>query len=117
MLQAIDSGWLQVCPAPVASLPATLYDGEREAIALALTVPQPQILLDEQEARRVAQDLGLQVMGTLGILLLAKNNQVILQVRSLLNAMIVDAQYWVSASLYEQLLGLAGEKDSDLPLS
>ncbi len=111
VLQAIDSGWLQVYPAPVANLPATLDDGEREAIALALTVPQPRILLDEQEARRVAQGLGLQVMGTLGILLLAKENQVILQVRSLLDAMIQDAQYWVSASLYEQLLHLAGEKD------
>ena len=111
VLQAIDSGWLQVCPAPVANLPATLDDGEREAIALALTVPQPRILLDEQEARRVAQELGLQVIGTLGILLLAKENQVILEVRSLLDAMIRDAQYWVSASLYERLLHLAGEEN------
>ena len=91
VLQAIDSGWLQVSPAPVVDLPATIDDGAREAIALALTVPQPQILLDEQEARRVAQDLGLEVMGTLGILLLAKENQVILEVRSLLDAMIRDA--------------------------
>jgi predicted nucleic acid-binding protein len=34
--------------------------------------------MDEREARQVAQQLGLQVMGTLGILLLAKRNQTIL---------------------------------------
>lgn len=66
-------------------------------------------MLDEREARLVAQQLGLQVIGTLGILLLAKNQQIIQQVRPLLDAMIDIAQYWVSATLYEQVLKQAGE--------
>lgn len=66
-------------------------------------------MLDEREARLVAQQLGLQVIGTLGILLLAKNQQIIQQVRRLLDAMIDIAQYWVSATLYEQVLKQAGE--------
>ena len=86
-----------------------LDDGEREAISLALSTGRKRILLDEREARLVAHQLGLQVVGTLGILLLAKNQQIIQQVRPLLDAMIDIAQYWVNATLYEQVLKHAGE--------
>ncbi len=107
VLQAIASGWLQVRPvATIAStIPVELDDGEREAIAIG----QQRILLDEREARQIAQRFGLQVMGTLGILLLAKNNQTIPQVRPILNNMINVAQYWVSKTLYQQVLQIAGE--------
>ncbi|PSB26172.1 DUF3368 domain-containing protein [Chlorogloea sp. CCALA 695] len=89
VLQAIASGWLQVRPVTyIASIiPSELDDGEREAIALALEIGQQRILLDEREAQQVAHKLGLQVMGTLGILLLAKNNQTIPQVRPILDHM------------------------------
>lgn len=112
VLQAIiASGWLQVRPvATIAStIPMELDDGEREAIALAIEIGERRILLDEREARQVAQGLGLQVMGTLGILLLAKSNQTIPQVRPILDNMMNVAQYWVSAALYEQVLQQAGE--------
>jgi uncharacterized protein len=111
VLQAIASGWLQVRPvatiAPI--IPVELDDGEREAIALAIEIAERGILLDEREARQIAQRLGLQVMGTLGILLLAKNNQTIPQVRPILDNTMNVAQYWVSAALYAQVLQLAGE--------
>lgn len=111
VLQAIASGWLQVRPvATIAStIPRELDDGEREAIALAIEIAERRILLDEREARQVAQGLGLQVMGTLGILLLAKSNQIVPQIRPILDNMINVAQYWVSAALYEQVLQQAGE--------
>lgn len=111
VLQAITDGWLQVrsVSATALTIPSELDDGEKEAIALALETNEQQILLDEREARQVARNLSLQVMGTLGIMLLAKNNQLIPQVRPLLDAMIDVAQYWVSATLYEQVLRQAGE--------
>lgn len=111
VLQAIASGWLQVSqsqPSAIA-IPAELDDGEREAITLALETSEQQILLDEREARQIARSFGLQVIGTLGILLLAKNQQIIPQVQPLLDAMIDNAQYWVSATLYQQVLQQAGE--------
>ncbi|MBR8834591.1 MAG: DUF3368 domain-containing protein [Stigonema ocellatum SAG 48.90 = DSM 106950] len=80
-----------------------------EAIALALETGEQRILLDEREARQVAQSLGLQVIGTLGILLLAKNRGIITQVQPLLDAMMDTAQYWVSRTLYKQVLQQAGE--------
>ncbi|MCL1465698.1 DUF3368 domain-containing protein [Argonema galeatum] len=111
VLQAIASGWLQVRQvSTIASeISPTLDQGEREAIALAIATSEQRILLDEREARQVAQSFGLQVIGSLGILLLAKNKQIIPQVQPLLDAMIHTAQYWVSATLYQQVLRQAGE--------
>jgi uncharacterized protein len=68
-----------------------------------------RVLLDEKRARQVAKNFGLQVIGTIGILLLAKNKKVIPKVSPLLDAMIDDARYWVSRSLYQQVLEQAGE--------
>ncbi|MEH1766240.1 DUF3368 domain-containing protein [Nostoc sp.] len=106
VLQAIAANWLQVRQVSTitSNIPPELDDGEREAIALALETGELQILLDEREARQVAQSLGLQVIGTLSILLLAKNRGIITQVKPVLDAMINYAQYWGSRPLYEQVL-------------
>ncbi|MEH1919360.1 DUF3368 domain-containing protein [Nostoc sp.] len=111
VLQAIAANWLQVCPISTIApnIPPELDDGEREAITLALETGEPQILLDEREARQVSQSLGLQVIGTLGILLLAKNREIITQVQPVLDAMINHAEYWVSRPLSEQVLRQARE--------
>ena len=68
VLQAIASGWLQVSRvSTIASeISPQLDRGEREAIALAIETGEQRILLDEREARQVAQSFGLQVIGTLG---------------------------------------------------
>lgn len=46
--------------------------GEREAIALALESNAKRVLLDDGPARRLTVRLGLPVMGTGGVLLVAK---------------------------------------------
>lgn len=46
----------------------TLDRGEREAIALSLSVGADLILLDEKKGRAVARAQGLRVVGTLGVL-------------------------------------------------
>ncbi|HAB17719.1 MAG TPA: DUF3368 domain-containing protein [Verrucomicrobiota bacterium] len=59
--------WLEV-QRPNRAHQADLLDpGEAEAIGLALQL-QAMVLLDEREARREAVQLGLSVMGTVGIL-------------------------------------------------
>ncbi|MCC5637978.1 DUF3368 domain-containing protein [Nostoc sp. CHAB 5844] len=111
MLQAIAAQWLQIrrVSTTLPNISPELDEGEREAITLALETSERKILLDEREARRVAESFGLQVVGTLGILLLAKNREIITQVQPVLDAMIDNAQYWVSRPLYEQVLRQAGE--------
>lgn len=111
VLQAIESGWLivQTVSSINNNIPVELDAGEREVITLAIEKNERKVLLDEQEARKTAQNLGLRVIGSLGVLLLAKNNQIIPQVKPLLDAMMNEAQYWVSYSLYYQVLQQAGE--------
>ena len=45
--------------------------GERQAIVLAQEIRSDFIILDDRRARRIAQDQGLNVIGTLGILTIA----------------------------------------------
>lgn len=62
--------WIEVRePSAVArSFPRGLGAGEREAIAFAHAHKADLVLIDERLGRREAQLLGLQVIGTLGIL-------------------------------------------------
>jgi len=45
-----------------------LDPGERDALALALEIRADKVLVDDQEARHVAEDLGLVVAGTLAVI-------------------------------------------------
>ncbi|TVR07853.1 MAG: DUF3368 domain-containing protein [Phormidium sp. GEM2.Bin31] len=115
ILKGIEAGWLNV--KPVEEMPESisleLDAGEREAIALALSEQKPRVILDEKRARKVAQELGLNVIGTLGILILAKRNRIIPQVKPLLDAMMTEAQYWVNESLYHSVLQAVSEDETE----
>ncbi|MCC5657442.1 DUF3368 domain-containing protein [Nostoc sp. XA010] len=53
--------------------------GEAEAIALAQSTPDSTVLLDDAQARRVAERLGIRRIGTLGILRKAKKAGLIVE--------------------------------------
>ncbi|MGE5340825.1 MAG: DUF3368 domain-containing protein [Candidatus Omnitrophota bacterium] len=57
-----------------------LDKGESEALTLAIEMHPDYILLDDKEARKIAKTIGLNVIGTVGILLLAKKKGLILKV-------------------------------------
>ncbi|MBI4556263.1 MAG: DUF3368 domain-containing protein [Candidatus Hydrogenedentes bacterium] len=76
-----------------------LGEGESAAIALATEIPGAAVILDERKARRVALKLDLIVMGTLGVLVRAKELGVIRTVRPL-----VDELRRVGFYLTEDLL-------------
>ncbi len=54
-------------------------EGEAEAIALTLEANADLLLVDDRDARNLAKKLGLEVMGTLGVIALAKYNGLILE--------------------------------------
>lgn len=56
----------------VTPLSILLDPGEAEAIALAINMPNSTVLLDDAQARRVAERFGVTRIGTLGILRKAK---------------------------------------------
>ena len=51
-----------------------LGDGEKEVLALGLEVSDHLLVLDDHDARRHAMAVGLEITGTLGILLLSKEH-------------------------------------------
>ena len=58
--------------------------GESSAIALALETPDCTILLDDFKARKIANQLGLQITGTIGVIVRAKLKGIITSIKPIL---------------------------------
>ena len=86
--------------------------GESEAIALAEEISASQLLIDERAARKVAMARKLPLIGTVGILLLAKRRGLLDSVKDVLNEMQAQGMR-ISDRLYVQVLTLAQEKDGE----
>ncbi len=89
------------------ALKLSVDDGEAEAIVLALE-KNCKILSDDKQARLVAKKLGLQVIGTIGMLIQAKQNGLI----DLLEPVLKDLEnngFRMSESLKSEALKIAGE--------
>ncbi|MBE9193589.1 DUF3368 domain-containing protein [Gloeocapsopsis crepidinum LEGE 06123] len=108
----ITTTWLTVLTvknrAVVAALNTQIDNGEAEAIALALEIGNVFAILDDLTARRVATQLGLKVIGTIGVLLRAKQQGIISEIRPLLIAL-DQADFRVSVALVHRALEIAGE--------
>lgn len=91
-----------------ARLLADLDHGEAEVIALAQETRARLVVIDERLGRRHARRLGLFVTGTLGILLRAKEENLVPEVRPLVEALL-EEQIYLGPRLVEETLRLAGE--------
>ena len=77
-------------------------------ISLALEIHVARIILDDRPARRLAQALGLTVIGTLGLLLAAKRRGYLAVVKPSLDSL-VHHGFHIAADLYQRILTDAGE--------
>lgn len=105
-----DFEWARISP-PIAvqtGLHAGLGAGEAEAISLAIATNARAILLDEQLARNVATRNGLPVVGTLAVLIAAKQSGLLTAVKPIIDTMIAQGRH-ISEQLYEHILASAGE--------
>jgi predicted nucleic acid-binding protein len=87
---------------------SALDPGEIEAIALAQELSASMVVLDDRPARRAAHQLGLNVVGSVGVILEAHQRGLIDTVRPDLDAM-VKVGFHMSRSLYEAILAIAEE--------
>lgn len=83
--------------------------GETEAISLGLQVGDAVVILDDLVARRIAHQLGLRVIGTLGVLLRAKRQGLITEVGPTLAAL-EKAGFRMTPKIRQEVLRLAGER-------
>lgn len=86
-----------------------LDPGEAEAIALSLELKAALLLIDERRGRAEADRLGIKIIGLLGILIEAKQKDLIVAVKPLMDSLIATAEFRVSPALYNQILDLVGE--------
>jgi predicted nucleic acid-binding protein len=68
------------------------------------------LLVDERRARRVATRLGLAIVGVLGALVEAKEKGFLLEVRPVLDDLVMRAGFRIKADLFSLVLHTAGEE-------
>ena len=87
--------------------PSVILDaGERAVLALAQTIMNPLVLLDDEIARSEARRLNLPLRGTLGILVQAYREQILTlaQTELLIREISARRDIWISEKLCEQVL-------------
>jgi uncharacterized protein len=108
-----EASWVKVLAVPTQPLlPQLLHDldqGEAEAIVLALDIKAEYVLIDEILGRKIALSYNLQPLGVLGILLLAKQRELIESVTPLMDRLRKEANFYIDSRLYQHIKGLAQE--------
>ena len=106
-----DHGWMHVqkpSRIPPAVEEAGLGNGEMQALALGVELPEVLLLLDDLEARQCAARLGLEFTGTAGVLVKAKRAgyvQAVLPVLDLLESL----RFHLDSEIRSEVLRLAEE--------
>lgn len=85
-----------------------LDPGETEAIALALSHPGATLLIDERRGRRYATFKGIRIVGTFGLVVLAKRSGLITAARPIFDALMAQG-FRVSGAVYERALRATDE--------
>ena len=106
-----DLSWLIVRPVrdrTLLPLVTHLGDGEKEVLALGLETQDSLLLLDDRDARRYARTLGLEITGTLGLLLRAKERGILDAVRPVLDRL-QALRFRLNGRTRQMVLKRAGE--------
>ncbi|MDR0597530.1 MAG: DUF3368 domain-containing protein [Treponema sp.] len=93
----------------VAAFSLNLDPGESETLALYWEIAADYLLIDEKKGRTIASRNGVKTIGTVGILLSAKQRGFLAEVKPSFD-MLIDAGFRMSDVLYRQILERAGEQ-------
>ena len=105
--------WIKVEEVKNISLVKTLTKdldvGESAAIALAIEKKADLLLLDETDARNLAEFYNLIKTGVIGILMKAKKRSLIKEIKPMLDKLRIHAHFWIKPDLYDAILSKMGE--------
>ena len=87
-----------------------LGKGETSVILLGIENPNCLLILDDRLARKVARNLDLRITGTIGILILAKENGIIKAIKPYLDKL-SDIRFYLSKEHRNLILKKADEAD------
>ena len=91
------------------SLLNNLDSGEAEAIALAVELKADYLLIDEIKGRQIAENYGIKVTGILGVLIKAKKDGLITELKPYLQRLVNDAGFWLNPKLTKKILEMVNE--------
>lgn len=103
--------WLSVVPAPEVPPAIAAWDlgpGESSVLAWAVAHPGSIVIIDDLQGRRCALALQLPLIGTLGIVLMARHKRAIGQARPVVEKLVAHGMY-LSPDVIEAALALVGE--------
>ena len=83
--------------------------GEAGAITLAIELQAELLVMDEKKGRQIAAQYRLPVIGLLGLLLEAKQENLLNAVKPLIDRLIYETGFRISPNLYQEILRRAGE--------
>jgi predicted nucleic acid-binding protein len=86
-----------------------LDKGEASSIALALEIPNSVLIIDEVKGRNIAKSLNIEIIGTIGILLLAGNKGLLKDVISVI-LKLVNNGFRLSNKIVDRLIEKYGRK-------
>jgi predicted nucleic acid-binding protein len=86
-----------------------LDDGEAEVLVLAKEINADLVILDEIMGRRYAKQFKINLTGTIGILLKAKENGLIISIKKLISEL-VEKGTWLNPKLISKAIKMANEE-------
>jgi predicted nucleic acid-binding protein len=111
-LQGLSSTpWAQITPSLAVPAEVAGWDlggGETQVLALALSLRDAEVVLDDLQARRCARSVGLLTTGTLGLILRAKRRGLISAARPLIENFL-ERRFYLAHELVEASLAEVGE--------
>lgn len=103
--------WIKRIPTTISNEEIKQYNlgkGETEALSLALKTPDSGVILDDFAARKCAKDMKIPFIGTGGLLIAAKQKDLISSVSEALQK-VQNEGLWLSDAVIEMLKQKAGE--------
>ena len=86
-----------------------LDEGEAHAITLAIELAADWLIIDELKGRNIANALAINITGLVGVLILAKEDGHLPQIKHVLDRIITETSFRISKALYQHILKKAGE--------
>ncbi len=91
------------------NFPPKIHAGEKEAMLLFLQLNADWLVIDEHEGRKIATSLGINIVGLLGILIKAKQENYITSLKDFLERLEKKSNFRLSEKLKIQALTIVDE--------
>lgn len=103
--------WLEIRPPASVEDIAGLHAGEKAAISLALEISADRLIIDERSGRKAATARRIPIVGTIGVLEIAAQNQLIDLGRAF--EAVKRTDFWVSPKFLDERLSLFRKHELD----